>query len=491
MSLTVYTSTRPKMSTGTNIIICTTTTTGVFKYRFHCRIEYYVDGETASKVSTFVQPKNSNGVGVFNLSEIYKSVVTPMIRTHSLENYKDTQTPADVTPIHNLPIGKGDDQYLFSRPFLNDSSGFLTFQGQCNRIDLTFSEMYATTSGGIPTIQGTPVEEVNYVFYGRGERNDEPLKNYLSDFRLTSIVKKMLTNNYKKVGGDYIGYIGRNQRMTMTFANGHDANESDTKYVRFTYYDSTDTQISYLRCTNEDISGGKYGGATGASNDQRSLFLIIGAGFKNLNEVDTTQTSYSGLTPDAAEAATGDTIVYYTIHVENTSQTRISAKYKFILTTPCDRYEETRLAYMNRYGCWEYINLNKERKDTLKVKRDTITKPIVNTDIPLNTTLEAIVTNTYAKDMPNQGVIPVNIQVEEELSLFTQNLDDSELSRIQELIMSPQIHMCVNDADGENTDSWVALICKTNKIDIRQKGVSKLYNYELKFSFADPKYRTL
>ena len=320
MALSVYTNTNPMMSTGTNIIICTSTTTSVFKFRFHCRIEYYIDGETASKVSTFVQPKNGDGVGVFNLSEIYKSVVTPMIRTHSLENYKTTQTPADITPIHNMPIGKGTDQYLFSRPFLNESGGFLTFQGQCNRVDLTFHEMYSTTAGGIPTIQGSPVNKVQYVFYGRGERNDEPSKNYLADFAMISPSKKMLTNNYKLENGEYIGYIGRNQRMTMTFVNGHEATQSDTKFVKFTYFDSSGVELNSLRCENETASGGKYGGTTGQNNDERSFFLIIGSGLKNLDEVNTSLSSYVGNTPSAVESL-GTDIAYYTIHVENTSNT--------------------------------------------------------------------------------------------------------------------------------------------------------------------------
>lgn len=493
MALSVHTDEKPRMSTGTNIIICTTTTTNVFKFRFHCRVTYYIDGETATKQSIFVQPKNSNGVGVFNMMEIYRSVVTPMIRTHSLQNHKGTSIPADIWPIHNLPLNQYTDYYLFSRPFLSDSSGWLSFQGQCNKIELRFNEMYSTTAGGVPTIQGSPVDKKNYVFYGRGERNDYPGTNVLDGYQLTGTDKLFLTNNYKTGNfGNKIGFIGRNQRMTMTFRNGHDsgAAPTDTKYIRFIYYNSAGTILGFLVAENEDDSGGKYGGVTGAGNDERSFFLIVGTGLKNLDELDTSMDPYSGVTPADAESNMNDTIAYYTIFAEDSSFNRISQVYRMNVTQPCGRYEETRLAYLNKFGCWEYINLNKERKEFLKVKRDTINKPIIHGEVPPLSVASGTQFNTYPENMPNQGVMVTNVKVEEELSLFTQNLDNNDLLRIQDLIMSPQIHMCVNDENGENTDEWVALICKTNKIDIKEKGVPRLYNYNLKFTFADPKYRT-
>jgi uncharacterized protein (DUF111 family) len=92
--------------------------------------------------------------------------------------------------------------------------------------------------------------------------------------------------------------------------------------------------------------------------------------------------------------------------------------------------------------------------------------------------------NVYAEEVANQGVMVTNVQVEEQMTLYTQNLDDSELDRINDLILSPQIHLL----DKEDA---IALICTTNKINTKVKGKSRLYSYQLKFKFADPKFRTL
>ena len=485
MALTIISSDSVRMSTGTNVIYASTTTSGVFKFRFYLEIEYFVDGETTTKKIYFTQPKNSQGKAIFNMIEIYKNMVTPMIRPSLLENEKNTSTPAVITSIHTIPIDSGLSGRLYSEPFLDDATGYGAFQGNCNKAVLSFSEMYSTTANGIPEIQGSAEVVTQWIFYGRGERNQKVSEQFTS-YDLQNSTKQWLTNNYKYNSSisRWEGYLGRSDYMTMAFFNGHVGNAaSDTYSVLFQYFDKSGSQLgTALTALNEGSSGGTYGGTDGSSNTGRSIILFIGAGLQNLDSVDTSDQAYSGDIPSVAESG-GTDIAYYDMWMKSSTGAQKSRKYRFYITTPCERYEETRLAYLNKFGCWEYINLNKEKKNTYKVKRDTITKPIISGDIPTSTQATAL-QNTYPVDVAKQGVMVTNVHVDEELSLFTQNLDDSELDRINDLIMSPQIHWL-------KKQDAISLICKSNKIDTKIKGKSKLFSYELKFKFSDPKFRTI
>ena len=487
MALTILASDSLRMSTGTNVIQVETSTTGVYKFRFYLSVTYFTESESTTKTITFTQPKNSTGKAIFNMSEIYKNIVTPMIRPCLLEDAKSTTTPSKITSIHNIPQSSSGKDRIYSQPFLKNTEGYGAFQGNCNKAVLRFYEMYSTTSDGVPIVHAGTEETVNqYIFYGRGERKQMPQAQF-SEYDLQNYTKKWLTNNYKLDSsiGSYVGYIGRTQYMTMAFMNGHIANaNSDTYEVAFAFYNSAGIQLgSNLLCENNADTGGKYGGPTGATNTGRSAILFIGAGLQNLDKLNTTQAGYTGDTPSDVESSTGDTIAYYEMWMRQATAAQNSKKYRFYVTTPCDRYEETRLAYMNRFGVWEYINLNKEKNNTYNVKRDSINKPLFASETPDAQDVDAL-QNVYAEEVANQGVMVTNVQVEEQMTLYTQNLDDSELDRINDLILSPQIHLL----DKEDA---IALICTTNKINTKVKGKSRLYSYQLKFKFADPKFRTL
>tara|TARA_R100001163_G_scaffold13569_3_gene12598 strand:+ start:7382 stop:8872 length:1491 start_codon:yes stop_codon:yes gene_type:complete len=496
MALTLYMLSTPRMSTGYNTITATTNTTGVFKFRYWMRVEYWISGELSTKVMYFTIPKNHNGAGVFNMSEIYKNMVTPMIAASELEDEKGTGNPEQITPIHNLPFDHTEDdtlnQHLYSKPFMRDSSGWKAFQGNCNKAYLQFREMYATTPNGIPTLQGSTVVKEQFVFYGRDERKASNAFQLPTIYWLMNNGSSLLTNNYKfdNSVGAYIGHIGRNQYMTMSFVNGHKSVGgtvgSDTYEMFFRYYNSAGVNIGNLSARNEKDSGGKYGGTDGSNNQGRSVFLTIGAGLYNLDDVETAFSYYSGEIPDDAESTSGTDIAYYEMYMRDSSAAQISRRYRFYVTTPCERYEEVRIAYLNQYGVFEYINLNKEKKTTYKVKRNTIEKPIIHGDSPSSSTY-GVLYNAYPTDMPHQGTMVTHMTIDEEMTLYTQNLDDSELDRINDLIMSPQIHML--NPEGLQT-GWIALICKTTNIDTKIRGKSKLYSYALKFAFAQPKFRT-
>ena len=187
-------------------------------FRFYLSVTYFTKAEATTKTITFTQPKNSSGKAIFNMNEIYKNIVTPMIRPCLLEDSKNTTTPSKITSIHNIPQSSSGKDRVYSKPYLENPDGYGAFQGNCNKAVLKFYEMYSTTADGIPIVQAGTEQTVNqWVFYGRGERKQTSAETW-TDYDLQNYTKKWLTNNYKlDSNGKYIGYIGRNQYMTMAF----------------------------------------------------------------------------------------------------------------------------------------------------------------------------------------------------------------------------------------------------------------------------------
>ncbi len=65
-------------------------------------------------------------------------------------------------------------------------------------------------------------------------------------------------------------------------------------------------------------------------------------------------------------------------------------------------------------------------------------------------------------------------------TMWTDNLEeDWQINQIRDLMMSPQIHLI----DGEKA---VALILENSKLQLKRE----IKQYELKFTFANPKFRT-
>ena len=62
-------------------------------------------------------------------------------------------------------------------------------------------------------------------------------------------------------------------------------------------------------------------------------------------------------------------------------------------------------------------------------------------------------------------------------------LSEDKIEQIKDLMMSPQIHLL----DGDNAK---ALILETSTMKLKREKNRGLFQYELKFSFANPKFRT-
>ena len=90
----------------------------------------------------------------------------------------------------------------------------------------------------------------------------------------------------------------------------------------------------------------------------------MNAGLENLQK-NILSADITGTLPDSV-AGGRDAIKSYVIYFQNSFSVRVSSLQIFNVIEYCPMYEQSRLAYMNRFGAWEYITLNKERTDELK-----------------------------------------------------------------------------------------------------------------------------
>lgn len=480
MALTTYAnSDNSVLSTGTNLFYVTTNTTGVFKFKFYFRITYAIDSSN-NKVITLTQSKNQEGVGILDLSQLFHQMVTPQITTFRKEDLNGFANAIDKS-IHDLPVTYATYQQIFSRPTLEKAIGIEAFRGLANKVQIEVYEYYSNTADGAPQLQGFASTKNMYVQWGRGERNDGVYFDW-SDYNLDGNKKRFLTGNYRlDLFKKPFIEIERDDLMTMAFRIGHTTNQTDVKRIVFEFLDSNDNTIGGLYLENASLSGGVY--VSGGYSTSESTFLFVGCGLEQLNELDMSSPMYTGQKPSQVTGGTS-AIKKYKMYAWDSSQTRISEEYTFIVNNLADfcRYEKVRIAWMNKFGCWEYYNFKKVNIDSYKVKRESINKSkYISSDAPVELTGDAL-NRAYPTGVAHQGIMNWSTQVEDKLTVFTDYLSKGELLMMQDLIMSPQVHLL----DGNNA---IALICETNDVKVKERGQNKQYTYELKFKYAEPKYR--
>ena len=485
------------VSNGINVAYVTTSTTGVYKFRFLLELTYNMTNQgtvsPTTKTISFTQQQNQDGQAVFNLAEIYKSIVTPMNVAAKNNDAPGTTIPTQKSSIHFLPNYNAGNTYFYSWSILESSNGYEAFKGNANVMTLKFYEMYSTTADGIPVKQtagtGTDVKTI-FLLNGRGLESEGVIIDF-SDYELTTFTKKLLSSNYNIDTTPVIPTstieIGKNEYHTLALLNRCANNTSAEPYAIYVkYYPELNAGGTSLNPTtpleiiNQSGSGGAYY-STAADGVDESFILHFGAGLENLQKIDTSEASYSGTLPDAV-AGGRDAIKSYTIFVRDSSSNTKSLQYTFNVVNYCSRYEQSRLSYMNRFGVWEYITLNKERTEELNVSREYVTKPLVVQNVGLAQWVTEAINTAYPLDVAKQGKMTTSMKATETLTLFTDNLKDYQIEQIKDMMMSPQIHLL----DGDNAKALILLTANMKLKGDKNRG---LYSYELKFNYASPKNR--
>ena len=439
-----------------------------------------------TKTISFASDLNGNDTAIFELSELYKSIVTPMIASDRPIDTELVAVPNSLGSIHTLPNTNTAFSLMFSWSILS-VEGFSSFRGNANVMTLKFYEMNSTSATGTPVkIPSTEVEKTIYMLYGRANESD-PIQISWSDYKLTDNTKKLLSSNYNEVNGEQHIDIGLNDFHTISFLNICNVNlNAFPEKATFTYYNGS-TNLGELEILNQSSSGGAYNSDGTTAGLQKECFLLhMGAGLENLQRIDTNETAYTGTKPDDVSGGRS-AITHYTLQISNTGnpdQLR-SRIYKFNIKDYCNRYEQNRLSFMNRFGVWEYITLNKEKTSELKIEKNYMQmNPLQDIHAGFGQIGGGYLNQSYSPTLAKQGKRATSVSYDETFTLHTDYLEEYEIDMIQDLMMSPQIHLL----DGENAK---ALILETSTMKLKSEKETGLFKYELKFSFALPKYKSI
>jgi hypothetical protein len=319
--------------------------------------------------------------------------------------------------------------------------------------------------------------------WGRGQEDEGVIIDF-EKYKLDGNTKQLLNNNRGFVDGYYNIDIGKDENHTIAFLNRCTINTSaEIIDVWVKLYDVNNVFLGNVQMKNTIQNGGQKDVAGTFSNE--GFYLFCGIGLKQLESLDFSS-AYNGFTGGGTTFANGQVdgvdIAKYVVQLRMFDYYPASAYYRFNVVEYCDRYEQSRLAFMNRFGAWEYMTLNKERTDELKVTRESITKPLINQSDTLGQYIPEALNGAYPLDVAKQGVMTTSVKAEESFTLFTDNLDDEQIDLIKDLMLSPQIHLL----DGDNAK---AIILQTSNMKLKGEKNQGLFKYELKFKYASPKHR--
>ena len=459
---------------------------GVYKFRFLIEVNYNIQSNPLiTKTISFTQQITDDGKSLFNFSEIYKSIVTPQITASRNSDAPGGAIPLMKGNIHTLPIKASGTMNPISAGLLNELQGLESFKGVANVMTINFYEMFSAIPNGIPAKDITTLKTKKvFMFWGRGQEEEGVVIDF-SPYVFTVAAKgKLLSSNYNIQNNLSKINIGKNEYHTISILNKCEINTSSLpEVIRIRYYDGADASGSVLgNITYKNVSAN--GGAYLSTIDTEFFYLFFGVGLENLQKLVIDGTNVAGTLPDSV-AGGRDAIKSFTLFFEeNGGATITSITYMFNVVNYCAEYDQSRLSYMNRFGAWEYITLNKERTDELNVKKEYVTTPITTQD---NSSLLAFLPNAidmaYPLDVAKQGKSTTSVSSAITTTMFTDYLNESEVEQIKDLMMSPQIHLL----DGENAK---ALILETSSMKLKREKNRGLYQYELKFKFANPKFRT-
>lgn len=186
----------------------------------------------------------------------------------------------------------------------------------------------------------------------------------------------------------------------------------------------------------------------------------------------------------AAPAYTSETITYFKVtpltyglvdHIEvtlnyNNGAARVS-NIATLYIQACGKYEPMRLAYLNRYGAYDFLNFDLVSKTMFDIERKSYQKDYKD---------DVFITGSNIVKNLN----PVYyVKETQKWKITSDYLTDAQSELARQLYTSPLVYMnLVNDTFVEN--SWIPVKLVPNSYDMKKSINDKLFNLELDLEFG-------
>jgi hypothetical protein len=208
------------------------------------------------------------------------------------------------------------------------------------------------------------------------------------------------------------------------------------------------------------------GGGIATADDVRNSLLYFGCGTKNLE----TQSDVT-----AARPSNNDGWVYYRVWGANGDNSQQETTYYYFYKyganagvnnrhQSCTRYNNIRLAWVNRLGCWDYMNFRGKSVEGVDIKRSEMES------VP-GTWNNA----TFAYENQEGGRKILFTEAKRKLNINSDWLNEDEAVWLEELFTSTQVHQIQDD-------SVVYPVIVTNKSYTKKTSVNNKIKIQYKIT---------
>jgi hypothetical protein len=147
-------------------------------------------------------------------------------------------------------------------------------------------------------------------------------------------------------------------------------------------------------------------------------------------------------------------------------------RYKFatLFTQSCGRYDPMRIAYLNKYGTYDFFNFDLVNKTTFQIEKKGYEK-------------------NYSEDIYEaDGIIVKNInpiyytKETQNWKIISDYLNDEQAELIRQLYSSPLVYLNIVN-DNYITPSWIPVKPNATSYEVKKTASDKLFNLELDVEF--------
>lgn len=234
---------------------------------------------------------------------------------------------------------------------------------------------------------------------------------------------KMLTSAHDNM------VVKEDDRILFNFFNIGTPSTATVNSLRVLTYDAEGNNIGIYTITNPY-----------SANADANKFLQVGVGPWNLNH--TTSNVNIGL---GEEPIINSFVQTYEVHLYNAVNGRISKSYTFEMKRPatrtknfalvlggeCNRFEDFRMVYLDKYGSWMNISFDLAHKKNRKVKTQTYLQNYGG----YNPT-----TNTWGYNSWDRGVSNLDTEITDTYRIMTDYVKEEVGDMVADLIASPEVY---------------------------------------------------
>jgi hypothetical protein len=433
--------------------------TGASKFRYIIQVQISTsdpsDASTFSTIAKIKLFKNSASVAIADISKIINSYIETQ-EASVIENPSGTfttQTGAN-SSIH--AVGVKDT----ARPFSSNQSQIIGV-----RISAGYEKATSQTTSPVETLDptGTYLSNVSYVinattpFAANGTQEGgldvATSQRTLYAFLPRTSAKKFLTNaptiQFVR-GGD--ASADNEDELTLAFLNKGLITSDIDSIVRVyvSYHQADGTTIGTHWFVNEIAGGG-----IATADDVKNSLLYIGCGTKNLQ----TQADDTDARPSANAGW-----VYYRVWgaaVDGTQETQYYYFYKYGGGTnvddrhqSCTRFDNIRLAWLNRLGAWDYMNFRGKSTESVDIEKQYREAVVGTWD-----------TSTFSYENYDAGKKALYADAKRKLTINSDWLNPDEGAWLEELFTSTNVQILARG-------SMVYPVIVTNKTYTKKTSVN-------------------